>query len=356
LTDRRLAAAGDQDGALASLPPDARSRVRRVLASALAADPEDRFESAAALVDALASSGSGVQVPEAARVSRSPARLQQESPAGDGDSRPAPALTPPVDVGQRELARVPRVEATAPLRAQVVPPTATHERSTPYPWSAIAAVAIASLLLGSVLGYAVGRRSAPSPVQTISTGQADTEVPVTPDPPIGAPPRAPARDAQPAVNVTPPAPGRVVVRSVPAGALVTVDGRRAGETPVTVTDLSLGAHTLLIARPGYVPRTEQVTITSGAPSRSLTVELRPGLDVAAAQLGSIYVDTRPRGARVTVDGRLVGTTPVRVPELARGEHRVLVELDGFRAHSTVVTVQPGAQARLAVTLVREERE
>ena len=50
-----------------------------------------------------------------------------------------------------------------------------------------------------------------------------------------------------------------------------------------------------------------------------------------AAAGSLEVDSRPRGARVTVDGRPVGQTPLKVPAVSPGDHRVLIELTGTPA-------------------------
>jgi hypothetical protein len=145
------------------------------------------------------------------------------------------------------------------------------------------------------------------------------------------------------------------VRSVPAGALVTLDGRHAGETPMTLTDLPYGTHTLVVARPGYVPRTERVTLSAGQPARQLTLDLVPGVDAGRAQLGSVYVDSRPRGARVSIDGRLVGATPIGVPELAIGSHSIRLDLEGFVSQTSTVTVRSGEQARVTVTFGRAGR-
>jgi hypothetical protein len=144
------------------------------------------------------------------------------------------------------------------------------------------------------------------------------------------------------------------VRSVPAGALVTVDGRHAGETPTTVGDLPFGAHTIVVARPGYVPRTERITLSMRDAVRQLTLELTPGVEArtAVAALGSVYVDSRPRGARVSIDGRFVGTTPISVPELRAGEHRVVLELEGHLSQASTVQVRAGEQARVMLTLGR----
>jgi hypothetical protein len=142
------------------------------------------------------------------------------------------------------------------------------------------------------------------------------------------------------------------VRSTPPGAIVRVNGRLHGETPITIRDLGLGAHTVQIARPGFVPRSDRVTLTRSQPSQTMTVQLEPGVNTGntAAIKGSIYVDSRPRGAQVTIDGRSAGVTPVQVPEVTMGRHVVRLEMAGYVPVSTDVVVSPGPPARLAYTL------
>jgi hypothetical protein len=174
------------------------------------------------------------------------------------------------------------------------------------------------------------------------------------------------RDARPAVV----RPGRLVVRSDPSGALVTIGGRLLGETPVVLDDLPLGTHDVRVARPGHVPRTERVTLAAGSPTRSLSVTLQPGLPttptpaVAGIEAqsrgatggvdprtrGSIDVDSRPRGARVLVDGRFVGHAPLRVADIAAGEHQITLELGGYHSATGRVQVEPGRAQPLRVTL------
>ena len=50
----------------------------------------------------------------------------------------------------------------------------------------------------------------------------------------------------------------------------------------------------------------------------------------SAMVGSIYVDSRPRGARVMLDGRPSAYTPVRVPDVRIGSHVVRLELPDHR--------------------------
>ena len=69
----------------------------------------------------------------------------------------------------------------------------------------------------------------------------------------------------------------------------------------------------------------------------------------------MFVDSRPQSARVIVDGRFIGVTPLRVPELVAGNHAVRLELAGHRSFVTSVDVKPTELARVTAAL-EEGRE
>ena len=70
-------------------------------------------------------------------------------------------------------------------------------------------------------------------------------------------------------------------------------------------------------------------------------------------IGSVFVDSRPQAARVMIDGRPVGTTPLRLANLGAGTHVVRIERAGYSPYSTTVGVKAGEQTR--VTAALEER-
>ena len=375
LLGNRRSGADEQDAPLSAVAPERREEVREVLGRALSSDPVDRFASAMAFVHALAAiaattSDHVAAAPVIPVLGEAPVPAEPGPPLPQSAERVESASEPFVPVPPPQIDEVslrPAVSAAPQVvalrRHDVFVPAARPVRPTrrpraPYPWAAIVAVAIAGLAVGAAGGYGLGRRATLGSTSAISSPApppADTEVAVTSVPPSTAPVEPQLDEVRPASRLTTVGPGRIVVRSVPAGALVTVDGRHSGETPVTVSDLAFGAHTVVVARPGYVPRTERVTLSMRDAVRQLTVELRPGMEVRDAHLGSVYVDSRPRGARVSIDGRLVGTTPLSVPELAAGEHRVQVELAGYLTHASMVTVRGGEQSRVTVTLGRQEQ-
>jgi hypothetical protein len=61
--------------------------------------------------------------------------------------------------------------------------------------------------------------------------------------------------------------GSLVIESRPPGAQVTIDGRVAGATPLTIARIAAGRHTVLITAPGWAPVTTTVDVKAGARAR-----------------------------------------------------------------------------------------
>ena len=155
---------------------------------------------------------------------------------------------------------------------------------------------------------------------------------------------------------TPPAraTGRLLVRSTPAGATVSVEGRERGTTPLALRGLPYGTYSVSVVRLGYQPSVESVSVTSDHPAGSLTFELQPVETASAASssgaTGSVYVLSRPAGARVFVGGRLVGTTPLLLSDLRPGSHRIRLERAGYGRWDSTVEIAAGRRSRVSASL------
>ena len=66
--------------------------------------------------------------------------------------------------------------------------------------------------------------------------------------------------------------------------------------------------------------------------------------------GGLFAITRPLGAQVFLDNKLIGTTPLFMSQLSSGSHEVRLELPGFRTYSSSIQVEPNRRFRLAVQL------
>ena len=68
--------------------------------------------------------------------------------------------------------------------------------------------------------------------------------------------------------------------------------------------------------------------------------------------GSLVIVSRPTGAHVLLDGRLVGTTPVTLTATKAGSHVVRLELTGYAVWLASVQVTAGTQNRVTASLER----
>src|SRR4029450_9741705 len=115
------------------------------------------------------------------------------------------------------------------------------------------------------------------------------------------------------------------------------------------------------ATPPPIRSRERVTATRTPPPPPARPPERTSATSASGTagrfVGSLYVDSRPSGARVFLDGKLIGSTPLEVPSVPAGEHAVRLESDGYRRWSSSVRVVAsggervrGARERLSASV------
>jgi hypothetical protein len=251
---------------------------------------------------------------------------------------------------------------------------------------------IVGLLLGFLAGHFVGGRDLSAPPEPAVTsgepgspgtagtssqqGKAWSDQPVAPqggsqpETTAAPPPIPPETAATSAKTSTPPAAeattGTIVVRSSPAGAGVTVNGTWRGRTPLTLNDLRFGSYNVRVVQSGYTVAREDFRLSSSQPSHTMSVQLqrsapaaKPAEPPAArpaprAQVGtgSIYVNSRPPKARVFVDGKFVGVTPLRLGDVQAGSHTVRMELADHRTWIDTKYVLAGQETTFTGSLER----
>ena len=97
-------------------------------------------------------------------------------------------------------------------------------------------------------------------------------------------------------------------------------------------------------------------VSAAAPEAALPQAAGAGLSTdPAVAAGSLYVDSRPVGAAVSVDDVVVGVTPVEVSDVDFGARRVRIELPGYRPWATEVDVSGTERIRVAARLEPEGR-
>jgi len=138
--------------------------------------------------------------------------------------------------------------------------------------------------------------------------------------------------------------GKISVISVPSGSAVSLDGASQGITPVTLTSVSPGSHTVDLTLAGYKDYQTTVTVTAGQ-TAPLSVTLTP-----QPTTGGLTITSTPSGATIIVDGAQKGITPMGI-ELLLGSHALKLQKAGYVDYTATVVVVAGKVSPIMVQLV-----
>jgi len=124
----------------------------------------------------------------------------------------------------------------------------------------------------------------------------------------------------------------IAVKSVPAGARVSLDGKQVGNTPVDVRGLRTGSHELRLSLAGHAVVNEAIKVTPRDEENVFSFRLR-------RLAGNLRIETTPPGAPVLVDGEAKGTTPLALTAIGIGQHKISIGADGYLPVAKTVAVQ-----------------
>lgn len=152
---------------------------------------------------------------------------------------------------------------------------------------------------------------------------------------------------------------RLRLTSRPPGALVVLDGREVGRTPLVLPGLGEGRHRLRLEHDQY--RASQQVIGMDALTASLGRRSRWALRLRRAAIplhvrmvriphGGLVVNSTPAGAEVYVDNEFIGTTPLRRGTVPAGLRRLRLVAPGYETWAEPVEVKAGRTVTLAPTL------
>lgn len=135
-------------------------------------------------------------------------------------------------------------------------------------------------------------------------------------PPTRAPtPSTPTRRVPPE-----PRTGTLVVETVPSGVEILVDGKSKGSSPLTL-EVPSGSRRIQLGLRGFVTETHALQVEIGRTSRLRHSMIR--------QMAALDVTSDPAGARVLIDGKSVGNTPLLGKKFPVGKVRIVVKLAGY---------------------------
>jgi len=127
--------------------------------------------------------------------------------------------------------------------------------------------------------------------------------------------------------------GSLEVATDVTGARVSLDGKALGTAPRLIDGLAPGVHRLRIELAGYETWEQDAHVIA-----NVTTKLRARLARPPARL---RVESDLAGASVFLDQKFCGRTPLDLPELTAGPHRLTVSADGYDMYEQALDLPPG---------------
>lgn len=114
----------------------------------------------------------------------------------------------------------------------------------------------------------------------------------------------------------------LTIKTIPEGAIVKIDGKREGISPVTVSSVKPGSHIITLEKNDYESVCTGVNIEEG---QNLTKEIK--LDPV---LGLLILDSSPNGADLKINGVDRGRTPMLLTDLPLGKYQAKFSKPGYQ--------------------------
>jgi hypothetical protein len=191
------------------------------------------------------------------------------------------------------------------------------------------------------------QHATPAPV-TPPPVQIEAPPPVDPEPEVTVRQldkhNAPTRKRAPAPAPVAAIAGSVQIDSTPAGAQIQLDGQTDPSwiTPLSLSGLSPGQHTVSVSKSGYSAETRTVAIASGT-------KAVVGLHLAPIN-ALVVLNSTPVGADIILDGKPTGKVTPSQFAVEKGSHTVLLRKQGYLDETTSADLGAGQNFQFAPAL------
>jgi hypothetical protein len=130
--------------------------------------------------------------------------------------------------------------------------------------------------------------------------------------------------------------------SGPPGARLTLDGADRGPLPIRLANPGVGGHAWRVEAPKFEPAEGRLDFEAGK-NYLIDVPMR-------SSRGVFVVESTPAGAKVTLDGKDVGVTPLRLEGIEPGNHVVVLSHATLAGIVRAVDTTDGSRGEVKATL------
>lgn len=137
--------------------------------------------------------------------------------------------------------------------------------------------------------------------------------------------------------------GLILVKSIPDGVDISVNGAHRGRTPLLLTDLPRGNYRVKASSMGYQDREMDLKVEGRTPQK-----LMVSLNSDSARL---TIQSKPEGAAVVIDGLSRGVTPCVIEREPAGERKIVLSLADYASLQYTVMLRSGDDQKIDAVLV-----
>jgi formylglycine-generating enzyme required for sulfatase activity len=134
----------------------------------------------------------------------------------------------------------------------------------------------------------------------------------------------------------------ITLQSEPAGAVVLVDGKSLGNTPLTLK-LPAGEYDLVVQADRFKSWHTRLAVVANQPRKLETIRLQPAD-------GKLAIRTRPAGANVMIGKKFAGQTPLTLTLTAHKTHLLQMSKAGYEKAKRTVKLLSEESKALSITL------
>ncbi|MBN2088734.1 PEGA domain-containing protein [candidate division KSB1 bacterium] len=145
-----------------------------------------------------------------------------------------------------------------------------------------------------------------------------------------------------------PRKGTILVETIPAGALVELDGIKEGETPLEIRDIHFGKHLLRMIKSGFRTYEEEIEIKSSTPQL-----IKVNFQIAK---GTLFLKLNPTDMNIFLEGRQLKEIPADGLKLPPSEYHLQAFRPGYEKFTHSILIEPNKSYNFTVTLNPKTRE
>jgi hypothetical protein len=133
------------------------------------------------------------------------------------------------------------------------------------------------------------------------------------------------------------------VKSEPSGALVYIDGKESGGTPLSLPDIKAGRHQIRVVKEGY--ESYEASLETSVGRKEVFARLKQ-----MVRKGELVIRSVPTKATIYLNEKSVGTSPYEGKGLSPGKYKVRVTKEGYEPWGEEVTVNADERVEVLASL------